>query len=408
MASEIVLVNVSGEDSPGMMAMLTTTLEPYGVRVLDVGQAIIHDELALGLLVQVPDAAATAAAIKALLFEAHRRGVTVRFTPISERQYNDWVLQHGKPRLIVTLLAAGFTAGQLGAVSELITAHGLNIEGIRRLSGRTPLERLDGTERTSIEMTVRGTVADPLALRRALMDAASHLTFDFSVQEDTVYRRNKRLVVFDMDSTLINAEVIDELAKLHGVGEQVAAITERAMRGELDFQQSFRERSALLEGLPEQAMAEVAATVALNPGADRLVRVLKHFGYRTAIVSGGFLYVGRKLAERLGIDDVFANELVIEQGRFTGAVAGDVIDAERKAHILRSLCDRDGIALQQAVAIGDGANDLPMLGAAGLGVAYHAKPVVKASAGHAISNFGLDSVLYLIGFSDKDLEQAGL
>ena len=391
-----------------MMAMLTATLEKYDVRVLDVGQAIIHDDLALGLLIQVPDAEDTAAAVKELLFNAHERGVTVRFTPISEAQYADWVQQQGKPRLIVTLLAAGFSAQQLAAVARNIANEGLNIESVRRLSGRLPLAGVGDAERSSIEMTVRGQIGDDRRLKSALMADARALKFDFSVQADTVYRRNRRLVAFDMDSTLINAEVIDELAKRHGVGDQVSRITARAMAGEIDFKESFRSRVELLKGLPVSTMDAVAESVSLNPGADRLIRGLKHFGYRTAIISGGFQYVGRKLSERLGIDYVYANQLEEADGLFTGAVRGAIIDAERKANILKQLCGEEEISLQQAIAIGDGANDLPMLSAAGLGVAYHAKPVVMASAEHAISNFGLDSLLYLIGFSDRDLEQAGL
>jgi phosphoserine phosphatase len=209
-----------------------------------------------------------------------------------------------------------------------------------------------------------------------------------------------------MDSTLINAEVIDELAALHGVRDAVAAITERAMRGELNFRESFRARAALLKGLPEAALARVAESVALNDGAHRLIRSLKHFGFKTAILSGGFQYVGERLKRTLGIDYVFANELEIVDGVMTGEVRGEIVDAEKKAALLQEIAAREGIALEQTIAIGDGANDLPMLSTAGLGVAYHAKPLVKESASHAISNFGLDSVLYLMGFSDRDIEEA--
>ena len=403
-ASEFLLINVSGEDKPGLMSVVTATLAGHGVRILDVGQAIIHDDLGLGLLIEVEGD--SAALVKTLIFGSHEQGFDLKITPVSRSEYGDWVSKHGKPRHIVTLLSAGFMAEQLAAVSGLMFQHGLNIESIARLSGRVPLEGLAADTRVSIEMSVRGEMADDRALRSALMAAASELSFDVSVQEDTVYRRNRRLVAFDMDSTLINAEVIDELAKLHGVGAEVAAITERAMRGEINFQESFRERVALLEGLPQDALAKVAQSVSLNEGADRLVRVLKHFGYTTAIVSGGFQSVGRALQARLGIDHVFANQLAFRGDVCTGEVEGEIIDAERKAEILRSLCADEGISLQQAIAIGDGANDLPMLAAAGLGVAYHAKPVVQASASHAISNFGLDGVLYLLGFSDEDIDQA--
>jgi phosphoserine phosphatase len=388
------------------MAMLTSTLAQYQVRVLDVGQAVIHDELNVGMLVQVMASADTAAVMKDLQFKSREFGITVRFTPISEAEYHDWVASQGKPRYIVTLLAAGFTGEQMAAVTGIVHAHGLNIDSIRRLSGRIPLTRRTGHARTSIEMSLRGVVADPEALKADLLAAADRLVFDFSVQEDTVYRRNRRLVAFDMDSTLIDAEVIDELAKLHGVGAEVAAITERAMRGELKFRDSFRQRAALLRGLPESALRRVAESVKLNDGAHRLIRALKLFGYKTAIISGGFQYVGEHLQRELGIDHVHANRLVIHDGVMTGEVDGAIIDAERKAELLLEIAHKEGISRQQTIALGDGANDLPMLSAAGLGIAYHAKPLVKESASHAISNFGLDSVLYLLGFSDRDIETA--
>jgi phosphoserine phosphatase len=388
------------------MAMLTSTLAGYQVRVLDVGQAVIHDELNVGMLVQVMDSTDTAEVMKSLQFQTRELGITVRFTPISELEYREWVASQGKPRYIVTLLAAGFTGEQMSAVTGIVHAYGLNIDSIRRLSGRIPLTPDVGSARTSIEMSLRGAVADPQALKADLLAAADRLAFDFSVQQDTVYRRNRRLVAFDMDSTLINAEVIDELARIHGVGPRVSAITERAMRGELKFRDSFRQRAALLKGLPEQALRQVAESVALNDGAHRLIRALKLFGYKTAIISGGFQYVGEHLQRQLGIDHVYANRLVIDHGVMTGEVDGPIVDAERKAELLREIADREGIARQQTIAIGDGANDLPMLSAAGLGIAYHAKPVVKESASHAISNFGLDAVLYLLGFSDRDIETA--
>ncbi len=404
MASEIVLVNVSGEDQPGVMAMLTSTLAQYQVRVLDVGQAVIHDELSVGMLVQVMNPADMPAVLDDLQRRAGEFGTAVRFTAISEQEYQEWVSSQGKPRYIVTLLAAGFSGEQMAAVTQVVHAYGLNIDSIRRLSGRIPLHRHNGQARTSIEMSLRGTVADPQALKTDLLSAADRLVFDFSVQEDTVYRRNRRLVAFDMDSTLIEAEVIDELAKIHGVGAEVAAITERAMRGELVFRDSFRQRAALLGGLEESALRRVAESVKLTEGAHRLIRALKMFGYRTAIISGGFQYVGEHLQRELGIDYVYANRLVIDNGVMTGEVDGAIVDAERKAELLLEIARREGINRQQTIAIGDGANDLPMLSAAGLGIAYHAKPLVKESASHAISNFGLDSVLYLLGFSDRDIE----
>ncbi|MCZ6855792.1 MAG: phosphoserine phosphatase SerB [Gammaproteobacteria bacterium] len=407
MASEIVLVNVSGQDAPGLMAMLTSTLAQFQVHVLDIGQAVIHDELSLGMLVQIAARSQRETVQAELKSRMREMGVSVRFTDVTHTQYEDWVNSQGKPRYIVTLLAGHVAASQLAAVTDIIRRHGLNIDTIRRLSGRLPLSSVtETTVRTSIEMSLRGNLTDGDALKEELMAAAAKLTFDFSVQRDTVYRRNRRLVVFDMDSTLINAEVIDEVAKRHGVGAEVTAITRRAMRGELDFSESFRLRARLLNGLSLRVLKEVANGVSLNDGAHRLIRTLKHFGYKTAIISGGFRYVGEQLRDELGIDYVYANDLETRDGVLTGEVHREIIDAPRKAELLEEIALREGISMQQTIAIGDGANDLPMLNAAGLGVAYHAKPLVKETARHAISNFGLDSVLYLMGFSDRDIEQA--
>lgn len=413
MPQDILLVNMSGRNKPELLGLVSQMLSDHGVRILDIGEAVIHDELSLGLLLQVPAGTRGSRSTITLVLEqlseqAKDMGAALRCTPISAADYARWVGQQGQPRFIVTLLSNGITAAQLAAVTRLVSLYGLTIDGVRRLSGRVPLTVTERPIRASIELRLRGDLEDPVGLKSALLEAAAGLEFDFSIQEDNVYRRNRRLVAFDMDSTLIQAEVIDELARLHGVGEQVAAITESAMQGEIDFQTSFRKRVALLKGLSADALQQVADGVRLTDGADRLISTLQHFGYRTAIISGGFTLVGRRLQEILGIDYLFANELDIADGAATGEVRGPIVDADRKAQLLREICQRERIAMAQAIAIGDGANDLPMLAAAGLGVAFHAKPLVRASANHAISRFGLDSVLYLIGFSDRDIAHIDL
>ena len=401
----MLLVSVAGEDKPGLMAMLTSALIDFQAQVLDLGQAIIHDELALGLLVEVEKADQVPGLKQKIQQIADRVGSNLRFETVTRDDYLRWVAESSHHTHILTLLAVGRVTEQLAKVSEITRAHGFNIDTVRRLSDPINLDSDRSKWRVCMELRIRGE-QDVHVLGSDLMAAAATLNFDFSVHEDNVYRRNRRLVAFDMDSTLIAAEVIDELAARHGVGDQVAAITAKAMQGELDFKASFRKRAALLKGLDAKVLDEVARSVKLNPGADRLIRTLKHFGYRTAILSGGFQYVGEVLKKQFGIDYVFANQLEVVDGVMTGAVKGEIVDAARKAELLHLLAERDGIALRQTIAIGDGANDLPMLNAAGLGVAYHAKQAVRETAKVAIQNFGLDSVLYLIGFTDADIELA--
>ncbi|MEJ2416180.1 MAG: phosphoserine phosphatase SerB [Exilibacterium sp.] len=403
---EILLINITGEDNPGITSAITAILAQYEVNILDIGQSVIHSSLSLGILVEVPQAYESSPVLKDVLFRTHELGVQVRFQPISEQSYSDWVAQQGKDRHIVTLLARKVTASQIAEVTAVAVRHGLNIDKINRLSGRIPLDVLDDDATTSkacVEFSARGTPKDLAALRADFMELSARLDVDVAIQEDSVFRRNRRLVCFDMDSTLIETEVIDELAYRAGIGDLVAEITEATMRGELDFKQSFSRRLALLKGLDESVLAEIAAALPLTEGAQHLVSTLKKLGYKTAILSGGFNYFGHYLQEKLGIDYVYANELDIVDGKVTGEVSGVVVDGQRKAELLKELAARENISLEQVIAVGDGANDLPMLSIAGLGIAFRAKPLVKASAKQSISNLGLDGILYLIGMRDRDL-----
>ncbi len=404
MADELILINVSGQDKPGLMSVLMETLAHYDAHMLDIGQAVIHEDLALGILISVAGSAAPDLS-NDIMSRAKEAGSLVRISSVTERNYQLWLEATGKTRYILTVLAAHDGGGPMHAVSTLTHRFGLNIDTVRRLTDRGDT-RNSTQARLCVEMRVSGSAADLALLPAELMAAAEQLGFDFSLQEDTVFRRNRRLVAFDMDSTLITEEVIDELARRHGVGEQVAAITFEAMSGRIDFKESFRRRAQLLKGMPVSVLEDIAGNVQLNSGADRLLSALRHFGYKTAVISGGFQYVGDHLQRTLGIDHVYANALEAVDGVMTGNVDGEIIDAARKAALLRETAQKEGIALQQTIAIGDGANDLPMLSNAGLGVAFHAKPAVRESARHAISNFGLDAVLYLIGFTDRDIDQA--
>ncbi|MGF0242216.1 phosphoserine phosphatase SerB [Rhodococcus sp. IEGM1300] len=399
---EIVLINITGVDRPGLTAAITGVLAQGGVNILDIGQAVIHDTLSFGILVEIPDTEQGKSVLKDILFTAYKLDQQVRFTPVSEEDYQQWVGNQGKKRHIVTLLTRKVTAEQLQAVSAITAKYGLNIDHIDRLSGRMPLDTPADQGKGCIEFSVRGEAADPQALRAEFLSVAQELNVDIAFQEDSLFRRNRRLAVFDMDSTLIEAEVIDELAKAAGVGDQVSAITERAMAGELDFRASFKERLALLKGLDVCVLDSIGASLRLTEGAETLFAELKRLGYKTAILSGGFTYFAKQLQAKLGIDYVFANELEVVDGKVTGVAIEPIVDAQRKADLLRELAHKEGLRLEQTIAVGDGANDLPMLAIAGLGVAFRAKPLVKQSAKQAISTLGLDGVLYLLGFRDRD------
>ncbi len=401
--SEILLINVTGQDRSGMTSAITGTMAQYGLDILDIGQAVIHDTLTWGILVRLPENSERDPVLNELIQQLHQMDLQVKYQSVTNDSYQSWVDDQGKDQYIVTLLSRCLTAGQVARVSGVTALHGLNIDNITRLTGRIPLTPVEDKSRSVVEFSVRGTPADFATLRADFLHMATEMEVDIAFQQDTVFRRNRRLVVFDMDSTLIEAEVIDELAKAAGVGDQVIAITEAAMRGELEFAESFQRRMALLKGLDESVLHEIAEKLPLAEGAERLIRNLRKLGYQTAILSGGFTWFARYLQQKLGIDYIYANELEIVDGKVTGKVTGTIVDGQRKAQLMYELARKQHISLEQVVAVGDGANDLPMLSQAGLGIAFRAKPLVRQNARHAISTLGLDAVLYLMGYRDRDI-----
>lgn len=404
--TELMLIRVTGEDRPGLIASITATLAKYDITILDIGLDDIHNTLSFGILIRI-SSENVGRVMKDLLYKTTSMGNILRFYPISKEDYEQWVGMQGKNRYILTLLGRKLTARQISATTHILAQQGLNIDGIRRLTGRIPLEEEKANIRACIEFSVRGTPKDIDLMQAQLFKIAREQEVDYSFQLDNMYRRMRRLICFDMDSTLIQTEVIDELAMRAGVGDQVKSITEQAMRGEIDFRESFRKRVALLKGLDESVMQDIAEHLPITEGVERLMFVLKKYGYKIAILSGGFTYFGNYLKDRFGLDYVYANELEIKDGKLTGNYVGEIVDGPRKAALLRQIADKEQVDIAQTIAVGDGANDLPMLATAGLGIAFHAKPKVTANAQQAINTIGLDGVLYFLGFKDSQLEEQG-
>jgi len=403
--SEIILISISGEDKPGVTSSVAEILGKYDATILDIGQADIHHTLSLGILFKMSDNAQSGHILKEVLFKCSELNVNVRFTAVTPERYTNWVGRQGKSRYIVTILGKVITAKQLSKVTKAVSDQNLNIDSIKRLTGRPSLETEDeNAVRSCIELSVRGELLDKNLLSAQFLAYSGELGIDISFQKDDMFRRNRRLICFDMDSTLIKTEVIDELADRAGVGEQVRAITEAAMRGEIDFSESFEQRIALLKGLDESVMREIAEDLPIMDGAKRLMSILKKCGFKIAILSGGFSYFGNQLKKLFEVDYVYANELEIVDGKLTGRHLGDIVDGKRKAELLKLIAQVEKIDLEQVIAVGDGANDLPMLNLAGLGIAFHAKPKVKANAQQSISTIGLDGVLYFLGFRDIHID----
>lgn len=401
---EIILININGTDRPGVTAALTEILAKNNAVILDIGQADIHNNLSLGILFQSSEGN-SGDILKELLFKSYELDVNIRFNPITEEAYNQWVSMQGKNRYIITILGRKLTARQIAGVTRIVADQDMNIDDIKRLTGRIPLDENARTPKASVEFSVRGTPRDKEQMKADFMKLSAEQEMDISFQEESMYRRMRRLICFDMDSTLIETEVIDELAIRAGVGDQVKAITEAAMRGEIDFCESFRQRCALLKGLDVSVMQEIAENLPITEGVDRLMRILKKVGFKIAILSGGFTYFGNYLKQKYNIDYVYANELEVENGKLTGRHVGDIVDGKRKAELLRLIAQVENVDIRQTVAVGDGANDLPMISIAGLGIAFHAKPKVKATAKQSISTIGLAGILYFLGYKDSYLDE---
>lgn len=406
MRNELILISLRGEDRPGLTADISEVLANHNVDILDIGQSTIHNSLNLGILVNIPDEQEDSSQlIRDILFRAYELQLDIKFRPIMAADYEEWVSRQGKTRSIITVMSRRLNGTHIARVSRVIKEQGLNIDKIVRLSGRRSLLVDNQRSLAVVEFSVRGVPLNTEKLKGDFITLSKELNVDIAFQADNLFRRNRRLVCFDMDSTLIQTEVIDELARKAGVFDDVAAITASAMRGEIEFQESFRRRVALLKGLDESVMKDIAEHLPLTEGVERLFKILHASGYKTAILSGGFTYFGNYLKQKLGIDYVFANDLEIREGKLTGRHLGDIVDGAKKAELLKLLAFKEDIHLEQCIAVGDGANDLPMIQEAGLGIAFHAKPKVKATAEHNISQNGLDTILYMIGFRDRDMDQ---
>lgn len=404
---EQILISITGQDRPGLTASVMAILAKYGAQVLDIGQADIHSTLSLGILMRL-DGMHSWQVMKELLFKATELGVNIDFSPISDDEYESWVNHQGKNRYILTLIGRSLSARQIEATTKIIAEQGLNIDSILRLTGRMSIKHPERNVRACIEFSLRGNPADTAAMQKELMNMSQEMAVDFSFQHDDMYRRMRRLICFDMDSTLIQTECIDELARRAGVGDKVSEITARAMHGEIDFKESFKERVALLKGLDASVLKDIAENMPITEGTDRLMSVLKTCGYKIAILSGGFTYFGEYLRKKYGIDYVYANELEIgDDGKLTGRYVGDIVDGQRKAELLKLIAQVERVNLAQTIAVGDGANDLPMIGEAGLGIAFHAKPRVVANAKQSINTMGIDGILYFLGFKDSYLGEQG-
>ncbi len=382
-------VHITGPDRAGILGHFLEGVAQLDLQVTDLEQVSVGDRLILAVGLRTPDEIATAHA--GLTELGNELGLSVELRDeVREIRAAD------RLDLVVTVLGEPVQSHALAAVGQTLARFGANVRRIETLA----------TKRIHCVEMLAHTLNDKRKeLTRELLAVASDFDVDISVQEEGIGRRAKRMVVMDVDSTLIQTEVIDELAAFAGVGDRVADITARAMNGELDFKGALKERVALLKGLPESAMAEVAAKLAFTQGARSLIKVLKGMDYKTAILSGGFTYFTDRFKVELGLDYAYANTLEVKDGVLTGRTVGPIVDGQRKKELVREIAKQEGIRLDQVIVIGDGANDLPMMGIAGLGIAFNAKPRVREMAPHNINRKGLDSILFLLGIREEEVER---
>jgi phosphoserine phosphatase len=393
--SDRVLITVTGPDRTGVTATLTGILSQQGATLHDIEQVVVQGQLTLCLLVDVPE---TRDVLKELLFAAKQLGMDLDFKPVATGDDPGHAAGSADGRrYVITAIGPTLGAAHLHAIASSLASEGANIEKIGRLSE----DKLASVEIHALLPPGR----DADELKRTLLSVATSAGFDVSLQRESLYRRSKRLVVLDMDSTLIRIEVIDELARAAGVGADVSRITERAMLGEMDYDESLRQRVGLLKGLDVAVLDRLAADLPLTDGAETLVRVLKRLGYKIAVISGGFSRAAEALKRRLGVDYAYSNNLEVSGGKLTGRVVGPIVNAQRKAELLETIAQAEGVLLDQVIAVGDGANDALMLERAGLGIAFHAKPKLRETADTSISAAGLDAILYLLGFSARELQE---
>ena len=392
-----VLITVTGRDRAGITATLTGILSKEGATLLDIEQVVVQGQLTLCLLVGLPHARDV---LKELLFTAKEMGLELDFNPVTPDAPTPSEARgtsEASRRYVITAIGRSLGASALNALAETLANENANIEKISRLS-----------EDTLASVEIHASLpagGDRESLKRSLLAVATKAGFDVSLQRESLFRRSKRMVVMDMDSTLIRIEVIDELARAAGVGEKVAKITEKAMQGEMDYDESLRQRVGLLAGMDVKVLDQIANNLPLTEGAETLIRVLKRLGYRTAVISGGFSRAAEALKRRLGIDYAFSNNLEVVDGKLTGKVVGPIVNAVRKAELLELIAQHEGVLLDQVIAVGDGANDALMLEKAGLGIAFRAKPKLREAADTTISASGLDAILYLLGLSGRELQE---